>query len=265
MDFFLNEILTDKAVIQTLKEQNELREQAAAIAASLLQGEKAPSLQPGMLPLLVLGELAPHAMKKHQSLGIPHEVTVATLQDVNLWIENHYKVHGSMGVMEFHWLLRHYLTADLFRLGRLQFQRVKNFAGAPGEYAIETHIPQGEPLKMEACLDSFARAKSFYDRFFPQHSTECFVCHSWLLCPNLADVLEEDTNIIRFMRLWNRIPCEPDHSAQTMERVFGFGFCAQSLPDAPENTNLQRKIKRYLLSGGSLDAAAGYLKSPIIA
>lgn len=258
MSFFTNEILEKEEVRQCLRENAHLRPQAQEIAALLLEGKPTPPVKPGLLPLMILDELADHALKRHQEQGIPLEITLFTLKDVNIWIENYAAVYGGVGVMVFSWFLNHYLTADLFRLGRLQFQLQKSYDGIPGAWAIEVHIPQGEPLSLEACLDSFDQAKAFFDRFFPQSEPECFMCHSWLLCPNLAHVLDETSNIVRFMRLWTRVSCEPDNSAQSIERVFGFRFDKEQLADAPEHTSLQRRMKPYLLSGGTLDAAAGF-------
>ena len=116
-------------------------------------------------------------------------------------------------------------------------------------------VPQDEPLTTEACLASFEMAKQF---FVKDHPTR-LICHSWLLCPRLAELLPAESNIIRFMQLWTQEPCKPDNSVQAMERIFGFGFTADRLADAPEDSSLQRKAKRYLLDGGRLDACAGYI------
>lgn len=256
MDFFLNDILEDADVRSLMLRDQAQYPQAAELAQAIRQGER-PKLTPGMLPLYVLAHLAPGALQINAARGIPRSVTVATLKDVNIWIANHRLLYGAPGVMEFGWLLLHY-TGDLFRLGRLQFRMEKTAHGAPGEYGIETHIPQGEPLREADCLASFEEAVRFFETHFPQYAPECFLCHSWLLNPHLAEILREDSNIVRFMRLWMPLHTDPDGSAQAMERTFGFGFRREQLPEAPETTTLQRAMKQYLLSGGSLDAAAGY-------
>ena len=257
MEFFLNEILENEEIMAAFMEQRDLYPQAAEIAADILKNGARPELAPGMLPLYVLAHLAAPALKANEKMGIPREITVATLKDINIWIENHRILTGEKGVMEFSWL-RYLYQNEIFRLGRLQFRLVKALPGAPGEYAIETHIPQGEPLKREACLESFALAKDFFARYFPQYAPECFTCHSWLLSPEFAKILDEKSNIVQFMRLWTQIPCAPDDSNQAIKRAFGLNFSREQLPEAPENTQLQRALKRHLLSGGSLHAAAGY-------
>lgn len=258
MEFFLNEILDDGNVKEAVKNSTELYPEAERTAEQFISSGIAPKLAHGIFPVIVLGCLADYALKKNSSRGISREVTVETLKDINIWIENYKLISGKNGLAEFHWLKYHY-TGDLFRLGRLQFRINRSLDGVPsGEYSIETHIPQGEPLTESAALDSFSQAKDFFKNHFPEYSPEYFMCDSWILNPNLALVLDESSNIVKFMRLWTPFPFKNDNSAQAMERVFGFGTTLDTLPSAPENTSLQRRLKAYLLSGGTLEITGGY-------
>lgn len=256
MPFFINDILEDEAVRAVLRNNPALEEEGRDIARRIINGEDiTPPM--GLLPLFVLARLADYTLEKNTARGIPRDITVATLKDVNVWLLNYDAQYGGIGLAEFPWLIHHY-TGDLFRLGRLQFRLEKPLAGVPAELAIETHIPQGEPLDTEACLASFRQAADFFARYFPEHTPTCFMCDSWLLCPDLPHVAAEDSNIVRFMRLWTPVPFPADNSAQAIERIFGFGFPAERLADAPEQTGLQKRVKRYLLGGGTLNMAAGY-------
>ena len=177
------------------------------------------------------------------------------MKDVNVWLENYELQNSEKGLGEFDWLIHHY-TGDLFRLGRLQFRIEKSLKGVPsGEFAIETHIPQGKPLTVEACLESFDMAKKFFAKYFPQYNLHYFMCDSWLLNPNLAQILSEESNIVKFMRLWTVF-----NSFQAIQRVFGFNATLNSLANAPEDTGLQCKMKAYLLSGGTMNITGGYRK-----
>ena len=259
MQFFLNEILEDEAVRAVLRDNPTMVEEGRNIARRIIEGE---TITPpvGRLPLFVLAYLADYALEKNTARGIPREITVATLKDVNVWLHNYDAQYGDIGLAELPWLIFHY-TGDLFRLGRLQYRLEKPLTGMPlAEVAIETHIPQGEPLNTDACLASFAQAKEFFATYFPEHAPTHFMCDSWLLCPNLPHVAAEESNIVRFMRLWTNIPFPDDNSAQAIERVFGFGFRREQLAEAPEETGLQKRIKRYLLEGGNLPISAGYRK-----
>ncbi|MBE5869399.1 MAG: hypothetical protein E7293_10680 [Lachnospiraceae bacterium] len=260
MDFFITEILENEPVKERLLADKETEKEGKEIAEKIIRtGEYAP-MKAGMLPVFVLAYLADFALEKNSYRGIPREITVETLRDVNIWLKNYEDQYHQLGLEQFGWLFLHY-TGDLFGLGRLQFRIVKNEGAVPsGETMIETHIPQGQPLNTEACLQSFVRAKDFFSTYFPEVHPAYFFCDSWLLNPNLVQVLGEESNIVRFMRLWQTVPFPPDNSAQAIERVFGFGFPADKLGQAPEHTGLQRKLKAYLLGGGSLNITGGYRK-----
>lgn len=260
MDFFLNEILENDEIKEILSKEKELELQGKAIAEKIIKTGKAPEIKAGILPIFVLGFLSDYALSKNLERGIDKNITVETLKDINVWLDNYKKQNGIPGLGEFHWLINHY-TADLFRLGRLQFRIEKSIEGIPfGEQAIETHIPQGEPLDTNACLESFNLAKNFFRNHFSEYSVSYFMCDSWLLNPNLSKILSEDSNIVQFMKLWTPIPFPSDNSSQAIERVFGFGKTINDIKSFPENTNLQKRFKKYLLNGGTLDITAGYRK-----
>ena len=260
MDFFLNEILENEEIKEILSKEKELELQGKAITEKIIKTGKAPEIKAGILPIFVLGFLSDYALSKNLERGISKVITIATLKDVNVWLKNYKIQHGNPGLGEFHWLINHY-TADLFRLGRLQFRIEKSLNGVPlGEYSIETHIPQGEPLDISACLESFSIAKNFFRNHFPEYSASYFMCDSWLLNPNLAKILNEESNIVQFMKLWTPIPFPSDNSSQAIERVFGFGNTIDDITSFPENTSLQKRFMKYLLNGGTLDITAGYRK-----
>ena len=260
MKFFIEEILENDRIKEILLKDTETAAEGKKIADEIIATGNVPSLSAGFLPIFVLAYLADYALELNSSKGISKDITVATLKDVNIWLDNYETQYGKLGLAEFCWLKYHY-TGDLFRLGRLQFRIEKCLEGVPsGEVAIETHIPQGEPLKVDACLESFAMAKEFFKKFYPQYAPEYFMCDSWLLNPNLAKVLPEESNIVKFMRLWETFPFPADNNTQVINRVFGLGFKKENLPNAPETTSLQKAMKAYLLAGGEMNMAGGCRK-----
>ena len=258
MDFFINEVLENQEIKDILKDYNR-KEEAKAVAKQAINGEKV-KVEDGIFPICVLAYMAPYALKKNEDRGISKEITVKTLKDINVWIENYFAKNNELGLGEFSWLIYHY-TGDLFHLGRLQFRLEKSLDGIPEcEYAIETHIPQGEALTEEKCLDAFIEAKEFFNKYFPQTQVKYFMCDSWLLNPNLAEILKPESNVVKFMKLWTPVPFVSDNSSQAIQRVFGFNFKRANLQDAPENTSLQKALKAYLLQGGTMDLTLGYRK-----
>jgi len=260
MQVFIDEILENEELKEIMRHDSPLQKDAQKIAMAISQGKSVPEPQAGLMQLYVLAYLTEYALTINSKRGIDRRITIHTLKDVNIWVDNYKALHGTFGLAEFCWLRLHY-TGKLFQLGRLQFCLGKPLAGVPSdETVIETHIQQGIPLHHEDCLASFAAAKQFFAAHFPEVSPAYFMCDSWLLNPHLAELLDESSNIVRFMRLWTPIPFTPDDSAQAIERVFGFGVKKQDLPDVPENSTLQKKLKAYLLAGNSLNITAGYRK-----
>ncbi len=262
MDFFINEILDDeegKALLRSDKERDEL---GRAMAEEYAITKKRPQTgDDDLLPLFILAHLAEYTLAEQEKRGIPHEITVSSLRDVNLWIGNYRNRHGKLGVMDFDWLLFHW-RSEIFRIGRLQFRPIPHKETTPsGEMDLEVHIPQGEPLNTEACLESFARAKEFFAAHYPEMKFDYFVCQSWLLSPHLANFLPETANTVKFMRLWTVYELLENQSNAITSRVFRMGMKREELTeDTPAVTSMQKNLKAYLLAGGDFRDGKGYRK-----
>lgn len=62
----------------------------------------------------------PFTWQAYQRLGIGLDIFCDTLQDFRDYMQDYYDLHGHWGYAEFFWTWRH-LSAELFRLGRLQY------------------------------------------------------------------------------------------------------------------------------------------------
>lgn len=252
MDFFIDEIVESTEIRDAILTNIHHADRARKIADEIIAGKKTEP-EAGMETVFVLGFLADYALKINTERGISREVTVATLKDINVWFKNYKTKTGKLGIGEFDWLWYHY-TGRMFRLGRLQFHIIEK----DGSEVINTHIPQDEPLIESECIESFNLARKFFKEIFPQNKPDRFVCSSWLLSENLDKILNESSNIVKFMRLWTKTKEDDDDSAQAKQRVFGFDFDG-NVQNAPENTSLQRSLKAYLLSGGKINHTNGYI------
>lgn len=180
-----------------------------------------------------------------------------TFQDIRFWCENHKKEYGVYGIGVYDWIWR-LIDMTVVRLGRLQFEEMvmeytvgkgidSILKGSP---VINIHIPQGERLDLEACRKSLEMAYNRYGRKYP------YVCHSWLLYPELQNVLKETSNILQFQKIFHVI--EVDYKEREAEwRVFG--TVKNVITDYPEETSLQRSVKEYLLKGKTLGNGWGRL------
>ena len=258
--FFFNEILENEEVKNILQSDEKLMAEGKLIADKIIKNGDESEFPNDIRALAAFNYLADFALENNTKMGIPKEITVASLKDVNPWVENHYKRYGEYGFSEAFWVIGFYLS-QRFRLGRLQFNFAKPLPFMPQcDIVLETHIPQGEPLDNDECIKSFKMAKEFFAKVFPDKKVNYFMCDSWLLCPQLVNIADEKSNLVKFMKMWQQIPFHGDESSQVIERVFGFGFKREDLVKAPEKTSLQRNLKNYLLSGNNINMSAGYIE-----
>ena len=197
------------------------------------------------LVLILSGML--HAYDDYLKKGIPAEIYYDTMSDAFVWTELYRRLEGKVGLRETGWLLYH-IRLELFRLGRLQFQ----LGATPSEFsevvdsenAIQVHIPDIGPLDASMCLESFRKARSFYEDDLP------FICDSWLLEPELSKVLEENSNILAFQRFFHIFYVDKSNP-QCHQRVFEFSD--------RRNTTLQRGILDSEAKGSVFGVGYGYI------
>lgn len=234
----------------------------------------------------------PSMRRFYKEKNIPENVFIQTLSDMRIGMSENLQISGNYGFGSFNldWMQRH-IKGRIFRLGRLQFMS-KPFEhdlsiyrhNDSGEYRIiisshgasepqepqwtlvlqkddivlEVHIPGGEPLSPEACQASYKNAHKFYNRIFPDLHYSGFTCESWLLSPILRELLPPESNTVKFQESFIK------YLDFTTEDYFRHIFRLRSkegqpLDDLPEDTSMRRIIKKYLLSGGSIFSAGGFI------
>ena len=206
---------------------------------------------------------APTVADLHRRWGLPEDVTWATLGNVGRNVGLHRRMHGSPGVNAPWWLVLHY-RGMLVHLGRLQYLRARarwSPAGASfaaGDPVLDLHIPPTGPLAPDAVDASLAGARVTFGRVFPADDSPWGVCSSWLLDPTLAEVLPEDSNIVRFQR---RFHLDPDWARPGDDTIVEFVFrrvrsAGGELP--PATTTLERAIVDRLAAGGHWETRRGW-------
>lgn len=126
-----------------------------------------------------------------------------------------------------------------------------------GDEVISLHIPAGGGLTEEAVDDAIAQAREFVATYFPDYKYKAFDCHSWLLDPQLIQLTGEHTNISKFCKRFRPIT---HHSKG--EAVYNFVFMKSDMnfrvEDLPENSSLERALKKHFLSGKAIYETYGY-------
>ncbi len=220
---------------------------------------------------LMYGVLKARAIAARTSFleaGIPEQVYLDTMSDLDVWAEDYFREHGHYGIREVAWIEKA-LNMQVFKLGRLQFEHLDPQAAAEwirdagcepaGTLVLNTHIQAGAPLDGRACEESYAMAGPFYAARGVVFSRILFVCQSWLLNPLLHRLLPADCNILAFHKQYTLLSC--DHTSHQMEeRVFG-GMRADPAT-YPEDTTLRRRLKAALMAGQPAGTGKGYFIRP---
>jgi hypothetical protein len=129
----------------------------------------------------------------------------------------------------------------------------------PGDPVVSVHIPPGGGMTDELVSESFAQTKQFVEEYFPDFKYKGFICSSWLMDPQLVDMLGENANISKFCKRF-----KPICYRSTATGVFSFVFLKYHtsnvvIEELPERTSLERKIKQHYLDGKAIYEMFGYI------
>lgn len=220
--------------------------------------------------IYVFMALLPEARTYHLAHDVPDEVSWATFADLGRHLKRHRRSYGIGGLNVPFWFMLHF-RGCIYELGRLQFDRGRlgqqtgeaianaGFPYGPTDFALGVHIPEMHgPMSPARCDASFAWAREFYPRHFPDEDYKIATCHSWLLDPQLAEYLPADSNIVQFQRRFHlAFLSEPNPSGIL---YFIFGQRTPDLDSLPQNTTLERAIVGHLKAGHTWHSGAGWLE-----
>ena len=215
----------------------------------------------------VLLSVIPQVREYHASRGIPEDATWDILGELGSQMANRRSVWGEGGLHTYHWMTVHF-RGVLYRTGRLLFERLRIWFDADGEHAprkgdwaLGVHIPRGR-LTPEACADSFALAREFFARHYPDEPYRYATCVSWVLDPQLEEYLPADSNIIRFGRRFQLLPIgsTPPDDRSTVESIFARRYV--DLDRLPQTTRLERAVVTHLRAGQHWYYRTGWLTFP---
>jgi hypothetical protein len=120
--------------------------------------------------------------------------------------------------------------------------------GERNNRALSMHIPAGSPLDPVACADSLAQARHFFERHFPEDDIRLLYMNSWLLDPQLGQLLPATANLAQFQQIYRLVPVADANARQLLDRVFGSEN--PDLAKAPRDTRLRRLVLEHMEAGG---------------
>lgn len=124
----------------------------------------------------------------------------------------------------------------------------------PGDPCFAMHFPKGTDISQESLRKAYASAKKLAAERYPEFKGYLVECVSWLMDPTLVDILGEKAKISAFANSFIKYP---QKSAGREGFSYVFGNFKGSLEELPEDTSLQRGLKKHYLNGGHTYAYAG--------
>lgn len=193
--------------------------------------------------------------ERYDRLGISERIYIDTMAAFSRFVREHRESFGTYGFNRGSWTPRQ-VSARLFRIGQLEYE-LTALEGAP---IVSLHIPTDVDLHPEVLVPSIREGLAELYRCFPEYEGKPIYCHSWLMSPLLKEMLPESSNILRFQELFDMTP-----ETTPGNDVLLWVFKNYKLPkeELPENTSLQRKLKRFYLDGGQFREGIGYLRYPL--
>lgn len=191
----------------------------------------------------------------YKDKGIDDEIFIATFKTFARFVGEHKVSYGAYGFDRDFWTVRQ-VAGDIFRIGELEYELFCH----GGKRGIGLHIPSDASIEQEKLRESYMEAKKFIRKYFPEYGDVGIICESWLLSPELSKVLPEGSRILEFQKSF--IIEEVDYDNDSYKEWVYKNRDLTTLEELPENTTLQRNMKRYLLAGGKPGEGVGRLIEP---
>lgn len=200
--------------------------------------------------LNVLLHCACDTWKHYQEKSIHISVFADTMKFCTRFLYEHKKTYGTYAFTWAWWFPRQ-LAMQEFRIGELEYELIPS-----DSKRIYIHIPSDACMEPSAIQASFHSFREFLNKYFPDWSGTDWYCESWMLSPALSELLPEHSNLIHFQNMFDLVSVDYESMA-----VLDWVFPGETpeLDKLPENTTLQRNLKKFLLSGKKFGWAEGKL------
>lgn len=187
----------------------------------------------------------------YKEMGISDEIYFATMKCYTRFINETHQMTGRLYFDRYWWTTRQ-AGCHLFRIGELEYE-MKHIDDS---IVIGIHIPSDADFSPSKVDDSITNARRFFSKYYPELSDTEYRCHSWLLDHHLRGMLKKDSNILHFQNLFE-IFDEGEVGSDFLEWLYHTK--STDYAALPENTSLQKNVKKHLLSGGAIRNTYGRL------
>ena len=166
-------------------------------------------------------------------------------------------VYGIPGIRfsNMEWASR-FIRGQIVQIGILQYEFKKKYLG--DEDVIFIHIPRNNDFTKDNIDNSLNRKDDIF-KYFNVSKDIKFVTFSWLLSPELKDILKDESNILYFQNKFDLIFTE-ENKKDFLKFIFNEPFEINDYNILKEETILQKNIKNKLINKEKLCIGLGILK-----
>ncbi|SHN23983.1 acyltransferase domain-containing protein [Gracilibacillus kekensis] len=191
--------------------------------------------------------------ERYKDMGISDEIFIQTMKFFSRFLYRYHEIHGEYKYVWAWWAVRQ-ISMQEFRIGELEYEMIIQ----DNKKVISIHIPSDIHLTSSNLRKSYQDARNFFAKFYPAYANAEMICGTWMLAPELKNLLPEGSRILQFQKSFV-ITSQDDNSSGILDWVYG----SKDIPfkNLPEDTSLQRKLKKYLLDGGKVEWTNGTLVS----
>jgi len=198
-------------------------------------------------------ECARRVYERYMAMDISEDIFIATMKCFSRFISECKEKNGEAYFDRAWWTYRQ-LSMQIFRIGELEYE----LCDKNGEKYISVHIPSDAIFTRKNIDISLYQARIFMARYFPEYAMADYVCSSWLLAPELSNILSEESNILDFQKRFE-IKRIKEEDKEFIEWLFQKPSDT-SYEELPEKTSLQKQVKILLLSGSMIHEGYGVMK-----
>lgn len=220
-----------------------------------------------MIPVIALLCGYEYHVNNMQERGYDEEQIVIQKLNIKNTCLNDRKLHNIDGI-RFSQMIwgSFFMKGNLIQIGRLQYEfddnplKIKKYIKENCHF-VYIHIPKGENLNEEDVIDSFSNVDKYIRKYYKESLDKKIVYYteSWLLSPELKEILPNSSNIIKFQNKFNIVEYE-ENTEDFLNFVFDDILDNIKYDELLENTSLQKSLKKKLLNKEKLHLGLGILK-----
>lgn len=199
----------------------------------------------------LLNVVCNYSYEEYKKRGIPEDIFAATMKFCTRFLKERYQTYHAYLFDQAWWFPRQ-ISLNEYRIGALEYEFVD---AQPKEIAI--HIPSDADLRKESISQSLEAFYQFRKTYYPDWENVLLTCHTWMLMPQLKELLGANSNIVAFQNLFEIDAIDYD-ATWYMQWIFPG---VKNIDEFhAETSTLQRNLKKYLSEGKKFGVAKGHLK-----